>query len=771
MKFRFFRRRRAEPQGNRDPRLRIFAWALGISLVVGYVEFGEPLDVALMIARNMVRAHDADGSIVVAGIDNQSADELGGYPWSRTQDAKFIDRAFALGAKRIFYDKLFADAGDPVGNVALVAALDRAKGKVFFGAAHARNETTSQEELLLPLPIFRNHVLIASLQSETGFGGYANRIVNWPIIDAQAYPSLSIALGNQERRRSGYFKLDYSIRASSVPTFSYTDVIEGRVDRSSVAGKDIAVGATSSSMHDNHWIPGQGPKPGIYTHVIAAHTLRENTPTDFRWWPGLLIGALAALAFMYLPNRKLRNLAFAAGAALLLLLPLALNYFGFTMDVAAGVILATIVGIRFTLFNQAHRNLVSDLPNLAAFRRDARANSQTIIVLRVHNYAEIVASFAADAEREIVDQITHRLRVFDKALMIFQGDEGLFLFTSAMNMTVELGEHLDGHHKILTQPIRISNRKVDLQFGFGVDTSSDTVRSVTTRINSAMVAAVETAARGDKWKHYEPDDALDAEWKLSLLGDLDAAVADRSLRAVFQPKFDLNTSAIVGFEALARWNHPLHGDITPDIFIRAAEDNNRINALTAYMLNDAVESAAWLRRANLAHAMAVNLSSSLLEEPNLVKMVSGVLAVHQFPADQLTLELTESGRAISGKKSLATLHALRDLGVKLSIDDYGTGNATMDYVQSIPTDELKIDKKFVMPMLTSETNRAIVQSMIDLAKQLGRKTVAEGIETPDVEAALRAMGCDVGQGFGLAKPMPFLDLIKLLRNGRHRIAA
>ncbi len=770
--FRFFRRRRrAGPEGNRDPRLRIFLWALGFSLMIGYTEFGEPLDVALMIGRNYVRQHDADGSIVVAGIDNRSADALGGYPWSRAQDAKFIDRAFALGAKRIFYDKLFADAGDTVGNLALIAALDRAKGKVFFGAAHARNEATSQEELLLPLPIFRNHVLIASLQSETGFGGYANRIVKWLIIDDQIYPSLSIALGNQERRRSGYFKPDYSIRASSVTTFSYTDVIAGRVNRSSIAGKDIAVGVTSSAMHDNHWIPGQGIKPGIYTHVIAAHTLRESTPTDFRWWPGLLIGALAALAFMYLPNRKLRNLAFAAGAALLLLLPLALNYFGFTMDVAAGVILATIVGIRFTLFNQAHRNLISDLPNLAAFRRDARAKSQTIIVLRVHNYAEIVASFAADAEREIVDQITRRLCIYDTALKIFQGDEGLFLFTSPMGMTVELGDHLDGQHKILTQPVQIGSRNVDLQFGFGVDTSFDTDRSVTTRINSAMVAAVETAVRGDKWNHYEAEDALSAEWKLSLLGDLDAAVADHSLRSFFQPKFDLNSRSIIGFEALARWDHPTQGDITPDVFIRAAEDNNRIGALTAYMLNDAVECAAWLRKAHLVHAVAVNLSSSLLEDTKLVKMISAVLATHHFPADALTLELTESGRAIAGKKSFETLHALRDLGVKLSIDDYGTGNAKMDYVQSIPTDELKIDKKFVLPMLTSDIDRAIVQSMIDLAKKLGRKVVAEGIETPQVEAELRAMGCDVGQGFGLAKPMPFLDLIKLLRNDRHRIAA
>ncbi len=751
--------------------MRIFLWAAFISLIVGAIELAEPLEVAMRGGRNFVRQHDADGTIVVAGIDNQSADQLGGYPWSRAYDAKFIEQAFAMGAKRIFFDKIFADGGDSAGDAALVTALKKYPGRVFFSVGNNKSESTGQMETLFPAPLFRPHVKQASLNAEIGFGGYAIRIERRQQVGSEQFPSLSSALAGKQNVFQGALRPDYSIQASSIPTFSVADFIHGRVQRSDVDGKDIAVGATSSIFHDNHWIPGQGKRPGVYTHVIAAQTLKQGNPIDLSWIPAYLIAFCAAAAHLYARKRLARNAIFLGAMSALFVIPLLLDYVSITTDTAAGVILLTIVGIRYALFTRAHRNLVSDLPNLAAFRALPSLVFQSIIVLRVHNYSEIIASFDRDAEQEMVKQIAIRLRVTDEHLDVYQGDEGLFLFTTKMSMSQELRDHFDGHHKLLKAPLIVDGRNLDLHFGFGLDSTFNTSRSVTTRINSAIVVAVETAVRGDKWKEYEAERSSGAAWKLALLGDLDQAVADGSLRPVFQPKYDLRTGDIVGFEALARWTHPVHGVISPDIFIRAAEDSNRIEALTRHMLAETIECAARLRKFGMVHALAVNLSSSLLEDPGLANMVSEILEAHAFPAEMLTLELTESGRVIGGTNNFESLMKLRALGIKLSIDDYGTGNATMDYARSIPTDELNIDKSFILTMLRSDENIQIVQAIIDMARLLGRLVVEEGVESIEVRDKLREMGCDIGQGFGLQRPLAFLDLVKLLRKTRLRDAA
>jgi diguanylate cyclase len=754
-----------------DPRMRIFLWAAFISLIVGSIELSDPLEIAMRMGRNLIRQHDADGSIVVAGMDDKSADQLGGYPWSRSQDAELIDQAFALGAKRIFFDKVFADPGDPEGDAALIDSLKRHKGLVFFSVSSTRSQANEQAETLFPNSLFRPHVGMVSLNAETGFAGYAIRIERLQKNSVGSFPSLSSELAGNAVSDKQALRPDYSIQASSIPTISVTDFIHDKVQRGEIANKDIVVGATSKIMHDNHWIPSQGNRPGVYTHVIAAQTLREGNPIDLGWLPAYLIAACAAVAHLRIRNRLSRNSTFWGGLGVLSLLPLFLDYFSISADSAAGLFLLTIVGVRYALFTRAHRNLVSDLPNLAAFRAQPVLAFETIVVLRVHNYSEIIASFERDAEQAMVVQIVRRLRTTDKLLSIFQGDEGSFLFTTRMSMSDELRENLEGHHKILTAPLVIEGRHLDLQFGFGVDSSFGTNRSVTTRINSAVVVAVETAARGDKWKEYEVERSGGAAWKLALLGDLDQAVADGSLRAAFQPKVDLRTGQIVGFEALARWTHPSRGVISPEIFIQAAEDSNRIASLTQHMLSETIECAARLRKFGMPHSLAVNLSSSLLNDATLPRTINRILGENDFPAGMLTLELTESGRAIGGTDNFEALANLRALGVKLSIDDYGTGNATMDYVRTIPSDELKIDKSFIIPMLQSDDNIKLVQAMIDMAHNLGRSVVAEGIETAEIAESLRDMGCDVGQGFGLHRPMPFLELVKILRKARLRKAA
>ena len=737
------------------------ATATVLAVISAWMEFSDPLSVSLLALDSHIRAHDSDGSVVVVGIDDKSRAELHGYPWSHSVEAQFINRAMALGAKSIGYDRTFVDAEGGSADKALIGALDHARGHVYFGTGSTQHPETGKFETLLPAPVFRGHARLGNLTVETGFDDYPVRVPRYRIINGAKVPGLGESASGEVNRDGGDFHPDYAIRVASIPTFSYVDVLDGRVPRSAIAGKAILVGAVSEMMHDDHYVPGQGVVHGVYTHALAALSLKAGRCLNIGWWPGLIVAFGAALVHLFAPRRLVRTMALALGVVLLLIVPLALAQFGISTDPASALLMLAGLAIWNALYSRSHRHAGTDLPNLAAFRQNRAVASHSIIVMQVHNFAQIISSVDALGETAIAHEIVRRLHLAAGSLTVYQTERGEYAFLSPLTPATGLGEHLEGLHSLLRQPFAVGTRVVDLHFGFGVDSSFTTSRSTTVRLSSAMVCAAETELTGARWAEYDVDRATRVDWDLRLLGDLERAVAENQVYPVYQPKVDLGTGAIIGYEALARWDHPTHGPVSPDIFIQAAENSNRIDALTWHMMRQCLTDAATLRQHGLVSTIAVNLSTRLLDDALLPGKVGEVLREFNHPPTELTLELTETGKAIIGETALGSIAALRALGVKISIDDFGAGNATMDYAHDFTVDEIKIDRKFITTLCSDVPAQTIVNSLIAMAHRLGCRVVAEGIENPQTRELLAAMGCDIGQGFGLYTPKKLSGIISL----------
>ncbi len=244
--------------------------------------------------------------------------------------------------------------------------------------------------------------------------------------------------------------------------------------------------------------------------------------------------------------------------------------------------------------------------------------------------------------------------------------------------------------------------------------------------------------------------------RLQLEGDLRRAIGDGQLSLVFQPLYDLEPYRLIGFEALARWMHPLRGPVSPSVFIGLAEESGHIEALTAWVLDEAAAQLAKWQRRTPKHAglsMHVNISARDLADPKLVPHVCEVLARHALAPATLTLEITET--TLMGRLDLAldTLGQLRAVGVKFSIDDFGTGYSSLAYLSRLPIDSLKIDRSFVIGMERQPQNVEIVRAVLNLGRSLNKKVVAEGIETPEQLATLREIGVHIGQGYLLSRPL------------------
>jgi EAL domain-containing protein (putative c-di-GMP-specific phosphodiesterase class I) len=245
--------------------------------------------------------------------------------------------------------------------------------------------------------------------------------------------------------------------------------------------------------------------------------------------------------------------------------------------------------------------------------------------------------------------------------------------------------------------------------------------------------------------------------------DLRDAIQNDVLLPHYQPLVDLATGRITGFEALVRWPHPERGMVSPADFIPVAEETGLINSLGALMLRRACADAAlWPDDVRIA----VNLSPLQFRVGNLLALVMDVLKQTGLPARRLELEITETLLLEKSSQVLATLHALRALGVRISMDDFGTGYSSLSYLRSFPFDKIKIDQSFVRDLGSNRDAQAIVRSIISLGMGLGVTITAEGVETEAELSCLRAEGCHEGQGYLFSRARPNTEIVALLKAQR-----
>jgi predicted signal transduction protein with EAL and GGDEF domain len=252
--------------------------------------------------------------------------------------------------------------------------------------------------------------------------------------------------------------------------------------------------------------------------------------------------------------------------------------------------------------------------------------------------------------------------------------------------------------------------------------------------------------------------------------DLRQAIVDEKLELHYQPIINLRKNNIWGFEALARWTHPVRGVISPDKFIPVAEDSGLILPLGEWALREACRQAVqW----PLKLSVAVNLSPLQFANPGLAMMVERILLETGLDPHRLELEITEGLLMRNTEATIATLHRLKEIGVRIAMDDFGTGYSSLSYLQSFPFDRIKVDRSFVRQLGSNTTSSTVVRAVVDIASSRGMSTTAEGVETEEQRLALEALGCDEAQGYLLGRPGPIGGVTKVIAawEERRRVAA
>jgi diguanylate cyclase (GGDEF)-like protein len=412
------------------------------------------------------------------------------------------------------------------------------------------------------------------------------------------------------------------------------------------------------------------------------------------------------------------------------------------------------------------RDSLTGLPNRSAFNEEVEAvledpgfqpGSHAVLVVDMRRFSrvnECVGSLAGD---ELLITFARRLNSSLRAgdlLARTGGDE----FAILMRLDRGLEEALQAAARIeaaLAAPFRLSELEIRVDCALGCALLSGSEALAEEVLRNAQFALKRSKASGEV-QIYEPNQARAARRRFSIETELRRSIEAGGLTLAYQPLIDLRSGAVAGFEALARWDHPRRGPISPSEFIPVAEESGLIVPLGRWALETAITTLSGWDSANgapLPVSVSVNLSALQITRDDVAGLVASALARHGLSGKRLTLELTESAIVQDPRRATQVLEALKALEVSVAMDDFGTGYTSLAYLQRLPIDILKIDRSFVTGMLRDSDSVAIVRAILSLANALGMETVAEGIDAPELAQALAEIGCSHGQGFHFARPL------------------
>ncbi len=747
---------------------RTIALSLLLSVMVGISGAGELPDRTILMATSRLAARPVSGDTVIVALDDKTLRALGGRDFDINHHAQLVRALDASPARRLFidfsYERRLSDRDFPK----FAAAVRNMGSRIVLAVPSASFEGHTADQPLWPDRRLGQH-------AAKGFIGWEYEFWQvWKVplavrAEGRLLPSFASILADRPINHPANFSLDLSYDPDTITKYSAIDVMSGKLDVNLLRGKDVIFAPASAASPDQHYLPGHDKVHGAFIHLIAGEALKRGQPVDIGWLPALVLTFLVSFAALAWRNARHYGLV-AIGLTVALIAAKVVGSLSLvTLQIGAACFLIAALTAnvsRNRRRSSAQReNPVSGLPNFEALRSQPAFGSATVVAAKVVNFEDLAAFIPGDGIGKLVEQVTRRLQLASQGTTLHHDLDGTFAWLVPYYQHSQIEGQLSGLAALFNAPLTIGDLRVDVAIAFGVNDEFE--GSNAQRLAAALVAAERAIRTRALWTKYTPRQKDDAGWQLSFHSQLEDALTGGDIWVAFQPQYEIASGRLVGVEALARWTHPTRGPIPPDEFIVQAEKSQDIYRLTLFVMDQAIRSAAQLRERGVNINMSVNLSASLLDHSDLVGTIRVMLTAHHLPPETLTIEITETAQIENSRQARQTLAQLRRTGIRLSIDDYGTGQSNLEYLTEIEADEIKIDKRFVMTMRDSQRNREVVKSTIDLAHRLGAVAVAEGIEDAETMALLGSLGCDVGQGYHLGKPQLFSELVATLSTSPH----
>ncbi|MHA6317894.1 EAL domain-containing protein [Altererythrobacter sp. CAU 1778] len=732
-----------------------------IALVLGLSTLLDPLDRFVWMWKSRIDLQPVSGEIVF--IETRSDFAAASRPQDRMQLAETMTALKAAGADHVYLDFVFESPSMAAADAKLGQAVADLGEDVSL-TTRMRNMPGRQPKLVRSRPQIRgkaDELFSDNFVDFSGISWFMEPRRSW---QGEVFDSLAVRMAGDAEQPEASFPIAYNFDVSSIPSVKLSAIDWERDSNSpdqiaQFAGKQVLIGPEWSS-ESAAAAPGQILLPRSFTSIYAAETLKRGQGP---WVPAEALLALYLLAILstiwWLKNRKVRKIAYIAiGLSPIVLIPV-FSELRILPLLAPSLVFLALYSVqrhvaRRKLQQKMHDEVIG-LPTFAAMKaalaKSPNPGATAVVMAKIHRFDEVTTTLGAGAIGEYVQQIASRFRIADQELVVYSNGGKYLGWLAPAADPAMLESHLRGLRAIFAHPLLVRGSAVDVGITFACDNTGerDAARKMagasstlerTTEAHEPVLFA-EVASEGDMW------------WSISLQAKIDEALANGHIFPVFQPQIDLATGKVMGAEALVRWNDPERGSVSPSYFVEQCEHAGRMDHLTQHVLERSLEAAKLFVRHNSEFTMSVNISATLLRDFRLTDMVERALAESGYDPRKLVLEITETSRIADYEVARSVMERLRLIGVRLSIDDFGVGAASLETLLRLPFDELKIDRAFTAQITRSAKAKAIAQMLITFGIDTGITIVAEGAENEEILAVLRDSGCHMVQGYGISHPL------------------
>jgi len=761
-------------------RLLLAAVVAGLVFLVGNLGGFASLDRLLADARFSLLSRPASGEVVFVEIDSRSLAQVGVWPWPREVHAELLDKLIGLGARDVAFDIDFSSRSTKAGDAALEAALEQAGGFTYLAAFQQRSGASGELILSSPLPRFAAQGTIVLVNVATDRLGMVQSMPAALDTVAGVIPALPVELAGTKGAPDSVL-IDYGIDLTGIDRIPVAAVLDGSIDPGRIGGKQVIVGAGALELRDIFAVPRFGFVPGPLIQIAATETLKSGRPLQ-NWggWASLVAALLLAVGFAPLGRRV--GLPAAAGLTLLAMVAaeaLALAAYGqfavlvdtapFHLTVMAFLALHVVHAFlaEYAERQRAQARLAylaqhDEVTGLLARRGLLEATRwtggpRTVLAIQLLRLDLVRGALGQEVHDRALKLLGERLDMLDMGLLALIGEDRFALALPGQLSDIEI-ERLALRIRTALEPaLAVDDHIVHADLASGAATGEAPLETLLGRAELALSQALHKKQKTPATFSPELEVAIDRRRRMD--AGLRRALVSDSLHVVYQPQIRLSDGEVCGVEALVRWNDAELGTVSPADFIPLAEESGLIVPLGAFVLLEACrEVATW----KWAGKLAVNVSPAQVQLTDVATTVDAALAISGLPAQQLDIEITESLLLDPSGRIERLVGALRSRGVGIAIDDFGTGYSALSYLSGFDFDKLKIDQSFVRTLAAGTAQADVVQLIVELADKLGKVTVAEGIETEEQRVLLTRMGCDIGQGYLIGRPMAAEEIIALL---------
>ncbi|WP_417487462.1 EAL domain-containing protein [Maricaulis sp.] len=540
-----------------------------------------------------------------------------------------------------------------------------------------------------------------------------------------------------------------------------------------VAFRDVEIATTSQNFMELHGSAAEiyaahGDWGLAYDHLQAFKRLTDERAAFASSANSALVGAQFDFTEQELEIQQLRS----EGLEQALELARARQARNMMIATGIGVLCLVIAGIVFArsrvarakaraLSDSLYTDASTGLPTHAAMLRDlagvmARTGKAPVVIaVQIKRRKHLSGALGYRVYSRFEQAVADRLAGGNYPVTVYRLLPGLFGLLQPSADTREACAVARDVTGLFESAVQVDDLNIDVGIICGLARDDD----AETAIRQAHLAIDQARNHNQSHAEFDPDMYGNPAANLSLMSEMMRATEKGEMSLYYQPKLKVRTGQYESVEALSRWFHPERGFISPDQFIPQAEETGHIRPFTEWVFRQSIEDQKRLLAEGKPIAIAINISGALVGDPEFARTVRSMIVSASGP---ITLEITETAVMTNPEKAIEHLNAWRESGARISIDDYGTGQSSLAYLQMIPSDELKLDRQFVSNLNANARGRMLIKSTIDLAHNLGLEVVAEGVETEPDFAALKLLGSDWIQGYHLSRPLPFAELTEFL---------